>query len=590
MKPSIGLGTGKDIVLEPLPLDENGLPLEIPLQPGDELLPWRKGRIHHRPRLGDATPWRKEKAKSRDTSLDKLQGTESQVKPWTEEAIVLKRTPQIPRETPKEKLEEVELKPAKIEKKEIRRASLEAVDLKHVTKEVTKDVRTEEKIARLEETTAETYVEEEDSRFIKTTKKVDETVQQKKEETKPWTEEKVTLKKAKPDRKEIPRETIEPVELKPSRIVKKDIEKPSLEKVDLKPVPATVTEKVSEEIISKTDYLEQEDTSMLDVSRTEEVRKIKKEKIEEKVEQAKPWTEEKITLKKSKPIRKEVEKETIETVELKPSKVEKLPIRKPSVEKVDLKPIPTAVTEKVTEKITEKTEYLEQEDTSLLDVSKTEELKKLRKEKIEEKPEGPKPWTEEKVTLKKAKPMKKEVEKETLETVELKPSKIIKSEVRKESLETVDLKSVTKEITEKTVKEVHKTDYVEQEDTTLLDVTKDTRVKKLRKESISTEKVEQLKPWTDEKITLKRTKPDKKEIPKEQIETVELKPSRPEKGEIEKPSLEAVDLKPIPKKEVKEVSKKPERKDVLTEEEDTTLLQVSKDTETTVKMINRSRR
>lgn len=98
---------GRDIILEPLTLDENGLPLEsLPLQSGDESLPWRKGRVHHRPRLGDVTPWRK--SKSRDTSLDKLQAVEGQVKPWTEEAVVLKKTPQVPREMPREKLEEVE--------------------------------------------------------------------------------------------------------------------------------------------------------------------------------------------------------------------------------------------------------------------------------------------------------------------------------------------------------------------------------------------------------------------------------------------------------------------------------------------------
>ena len=369
VKPSTDLG--KDIVLEPLATDENGLPLEIALQPGDESLPWRKGRVHHRPRLGDATPWRKATPKSRDTSLDKLQATESLVKPWTEEAVVLKKTPQLPRETTKEKLEEVELKPARIEKRDVEKVSLETVDLKRVTKkEATKGSTTEERVSRLDETTAETYVEEEDSRFVKTTRKVDETAR-KKEEPKPWTEEKVALKKAKPDRREIPRETIEPVELKPSRIVKKV----TLEKVDLKSVPtSSVTETVTEETTSKTEYVEEEDTSMLDLSRTEETRKLRREKVEEKVEQAKPWTEEKVTLKKSKPVRKEVERETVETVELRPSKTEKLPVRKPSLEKVDLKPVPTTVTEK----ITEKTEYLEQEDTSLLDVSKTEEVKKLR--------------------------------------------------------------------------------------------------------------------------------------------------------------------------------------------------------------------
>lgn len=71
---------------------------------------------------------------------------------------------------------------------------------------------------------------------------------------------------------------------------------------------------------------------------------------------------------------------------------------------------------------------------------------------------------------------------------------------------------------------VQKTDYIEQEDTTLLDISKDTQVKKTRKESISVEK-EHAKPWTEEKITLKKAKPEKKEISKETFETVQLKPS-----------------------------------------------------------------
>lgn len=98
-------------------------------------------------------------------------------------------------------------------------------------------------------------------------------------------------------------------------------------------------------------------------------------------------------------------------MELKPSKIEKLPDRKSSLEKVDLKPVPTAVTEKITEKkIIEKTKYFEEEDTALLEVSKTEELKKMKKDKVEEKPEEkPKLWTEEKVTLKKTKPVKKKL-------------------------------------------------------------------------------------------------------------------------------------------------------------------------------------
>lgn len=291
-----------------------------------------------RSRPGEATPWRKRESKSRDTSLDKLQAAESKVKPWTQEEVVLKKTPHVPREVPKEKLEEVELKPAKIEKKEIRRASLEPVGLKPVTKDITKEIKTEEKVTRREETGEEVYVEEEDSRFVKTSRKVDETVQRK-DEPKPWTEEKVTLKKAKLDRKEIPKETIEPVELKSSKIVKKDIRRPSLEKVDLKPVPTTVGEKITEgTVVDKSQYVEEEDTSLLDISRREEVTKLRKEKIEkveEKPEQPKPWTEEKVTLKKSKPVRKEIEKETLETVELKPSKIGKSPIRKPSLEKVD---------------------------------------------------------------------------------------------------------------------------------------------------------------------------------------------------------------------------------------------------------------
>ncbi|KAG7188130.1 hypothetical protein KM043_013353 [Ampulex compressa] len=327
-----GLGTeGKDIILEPL--EQNGLAFKESFQTGDESLFWRRGRVYDRPEPSKDTPWRK--PKSRDTSLDKIRVFEKQIKPWTEEEIVLNKTPRIIRDISKEKLDGIELKPTKLEKKEIKRSSFETAELNSITKKMGKDTTIDEKISRVDKT-SETYVKEEDSCFLKGEYNVDESTTKRREGAKPWTEETITLKKSKPNKKEISKETIEAVELKPSKVIKKDIRKSSLEPVTLKPV---TTER------RKDIHTMEDDTTILKVTSDEllvtQVDKgIKKEdEISLKETEPKPWTEEKISLRSTKVEQKEIRRKSIEQVTLRPVKQEKKMMLQETAETADLRTI-----------------------------------------------------------------------------------------------------------------------------------------------------------------------------------------------------------------------------------------------------------
>jgi len=180
-------------------------------------------------------------------------------------------------------------------------------------------------------------------------KDIDKTVIDKADKTKPWTEEKIILRKSIPIQKEIEKEMIETVELKSSKVTKPIDQKPSLEKIDMKPV---TKEKANiKEIIKSAEYIEQEDTTLLQVS-TE---------MHDIIE-SKPGTSEKLAREK---------KDDIKDVAIFPSK------------------------------------YEEKEDTTLLKVMSEHKTtinidKKKQDEIPQEKPQS-KSWMEEKIILKKTK-------------------------------------------------------------------------------------------------------------------------------------------------------------------------------------------
>ncbi|XP_018337981.1 PREDICTED: titin isoform X9 [Trachymyrmex septentrionalis] len=569
----------ENIILRSLSLDKNDLPFEIQLQPGDESLPWRRGRVL--PRTYDSLPWRKVQTASRDSSLDKLQAFESQIKPWTEEEVILKKAPKVTKDVTTERLEEVQLRPTKVEKKDIHGFNIELIKLKSVPKEATDKIIITEEYAS-DNITTELYKEQEDNTLLKTSRRLDETLSKKEKQEKPrlWSEEQIVLKKIKPK-----------------------------------------TKTTSELDVEKINFLEQEDTSLLSIVKDAEIQKLKKEKpITEKVEQPKPWTEEKIALKKAKPERKEIPKEILETVSLKPLQIVKKDLVESTLDKADLKPILKEEAEAISTITRIDVTTDKKERRASKDVDKT----------IIDKEDKTKPWTEEKIILKKSKPIQKEIEKEIIETVQLKSSKFIKPISPKPDLEKINLKPVIKET--KNNREIDKTaEYVEQEDITLLQVSTemyddiklkaDTRKKLVREEKhidedITTykekeditllkvtsehetnihkkikkqEDVPQEKPqsktWMEEKIILKRTKPEQKEIYKETLEEVSLKPtSRSDKVILKKESIEKVDLKHIKIKSTDLTGVVQQENEPYHEEEDKIIIKMDEDIESTKKI------
>ncbi|XP_023246865.1 titin-like [Copidosoma floridanum] len=298
-------GLSKNII----EFDEEGLPIGTPLQPGDELLPWRKGRVYHRPRPLLTTPWRKVKPRSRDTSTEKLYqkiATVDAVKPWTEEEVVLKKAPQIIKEFPKEKLEEVELRPAKTEKREIQKETLQCVELKPVQKQLKTDDLLLKKLLNEE-------FEDDNQLNIDTES----------EKEKTWKDEKIILKPSKPEKKPIVKEVLEEVELKPVKTEKKDFQKPQLEKVDLKSVKQNENTTFNKLLEGSAIYTETEDSQILkldgDIDKRQQLKPHEKD-----VGKVKPWTQEKISLKKVETGKKELYKEQIETVKLRPLKPQQI--------------------------------------------------------------------------------------------------------------------------------------------------------------------------------------------------------------------------------------------------------------------------
>ncbi|XP_018397088.1 PREDICTED: titin [Cyphomyrmex costatus] len=432
----------KDVILRSLSLNENNLPFEVQFQPGDESLPWqRRGRVPHIPRTYDSLPWRKIQTTSRDSSLDKLKNFESQIKPWTEEEVILKKTPKITKDVTTKRLEEVELKPTKIEKKDIHGFNIETTKLKSVSKEAIDKVKKTIKEYTSDNITTELYKEQMDNTPV-TSRYLDETMSKKEKQEKPrlWLEEQIVSKEMEPK-----------------------------------------TKITSELDVEKISFLGKKDTSLLTIVKDAKMQKLIKEKpITEKAEQPKPWTEERIALKKAKLERKEIRKEILETVLLKPSQVIKKDLVELTLDNAGQKP---------TSKEAEAISIITRIDVTTDKRRPSKEMDKTIIDKIDK----TKSWTEEKVMLKKSKPIQKEVYKETLEEVSLKPTpRSDKKILKKERVEKIDLKRIknkneTIENTNMTgVVQRENIPYYEEEDKIIIQINKDVEsTKKMNSEKKS---------------------------------------------------------------------------------------------------------
>lgn len=581
------------------------------MQPGDETLPWRKGRVTHRPRPTLITPWRK---RPHELTVDEihLQHEEiEKIKPWTEEEVSLKKAPHVEKIIPKEHLEEVELRPAKIEKHEIVPEELEKVELRHVEKQALDAIKlgqphleevygdrmkpwTAEEIhlkraPLVEKIIPKEHLEEVELRPAKIEKhvyareelqKVDlkhfaketiEAIQRSDEvflkeilteKVKPWTEEEVILKKTPHVEKIIPKEHLEEVELKPAKIEKHEIYREELEKVDLKHFA-----KETIEAIQKHDgiYL--------------------KEVLTERV---KPWTEEEVILKKTPHVEKIIPKEHLEEVELKPAKIEKHNILKEELEKVDLRHHEKETTQKQVKQRDLFEKYLEEEDSNFM--KRRTDINIRYDKKSKEKPEEDdkiKPWTQEQIKLKPSKIEKKIFTKQVIEDVHLKPSR--------------QLKRTFDEIEEEEEEEVSQ--FVETEDTSLLNRRKkaEEQIRRLTERSPYSEvedstfikdnkKIEEEKTWRRQKKMPEKSPysevedstfiRDDKKI--EEEKTWRRQKKVPEKS----PYVETEDTKLIKDEKIEETAvswrkqgKKPKNVQPYQELEDKTIFEVKKESE-----------
>lgn len=271
------------------------------------------------------------------------------------------------------------------------------------------------------------------------------------------------------------------------------------------------------------------------------------EKIQETItkQQAQPWTQEKITLKKTAKVKKEVKKETLEEVSLKPTTTKEKEVPKDELEKVDLRHITEQ--QKETLKISKDQLSVDKvrhvEDKTVLQISEAEKTG-LQQQAIA------KDWRKKRVGAKQELEDSRILHLEETEAEKtvpwLKQIKHGKSlEDRKEAIKDVSTdQSLTKQHIEDTT--LLRVTEKETEDTVQQGVAKDWRKprkpseKETSKEGPSEIKVtdqpekpqqalqrapkEEPIPWNKQEIKLKSTTKTKKEVVTEKMEDVQLKP------------------------------------------------------------------
>lgn len=287
------------------------------------------------------------------------------------------------------------------------------------------------------------------------------------------------MKRAPVKPKEIEKEKLESVELKPSKPVKRDIPREQLENVQLRRVSIdkNVQELRQEEVDDLTKHTE--DISIMEI--TKKIDQLTKKDIE--------------TSKQFRDTRQDTDETTLLKLD-KRTEEEKTDLTRTKDEAVPWKRGPKS-------RDTSLDKRINTEDTSLLDISKREDVTTSTQEtpipwkrgpksrdtsldkrtdtddktvldvqqditeetpvtwkrgprsrsrdlSIENKPEELIPWNQQGVKLRPSVRQPKQAQKETLETIELKPTKIVKKEVEHEILEQVDLKRVKVQMTEET--------------------------------------------------------------------------------------------------------------------------------------------
>ncbi|KAJ8952459.1 hypothetical protein NQ314_007535 [Rhamnusium bicolor] len=400
--------------------------------------------------------------------------------PWNKQEIVLKKAPREKKEIPKEKLEEVTLKPTTGERETIPQEKV--ITLEPITKTtelIPKDISRQPKEIKTETTK---LPEESDTKLRPVSKDIPE-------EPIPWNKQEITLRKTSKEKKDISKEKLQDVSLKPtydSDITKQEINE------------AKLTEQVKYEIDSIqhiedkhiTDFKETSETTEDTTLTTKSWRRGKKP-IEEKEklpitdsvdlpkeetetidsekpkaqrprilplgkEEPVPWNQQQIILKKTQREKKEELKDKAEEIDLKDRK-EKIHHEETSetpLQHIEDKSIIRDKPEEIKEtKLETKSWRRGKEHTSreekrdfetevtdkLQDTEITPQLPKQMPAPIEKK-EEPIPWNKQEISLKKTQKVRKEEVKEQMEEVQLKPIKLESSKIETE--ETKGLKEI----------------------------------------------------------------------------------------------------------------------------------------------------
>ncbi|XP_029348564.1 titin-like, partial [Acyrthosiphon pisum] len=400
----------------------------------------------------------------------------------------------------------------------------------------------------------------------------------------PWREETVTLKKTKTQKQPLSKESVEEVTLKPFKkpVVEETAVTEESPETDTTEIVETVVEKVGKRRVRKTktdvkgevqesdEIIEEQKPTIEEVEETPneerkptikelDVTPVEEVSIEQQRKPSVPWREETVTLKKTKTQKQQLPKESVEEVTLKPFKkpvVEDTPVTEESPE-TDTTEIVETIVEKGGKRRVKKTKTVVkgevQESDEIIEEQKPtiEEVEDTPVEEIsteqERKPSVP--WREETVTLKKTKTQKQPLPKESVEEVTLKPFKkpvVEETAVTEESPET-DTTEIVETVVEKVGKrrvrktktdvkgEVQESDEIIEEQKPTIEEVEETpneerkpTIKELDVTPVEEVSIEQQRkpsvPWREETVTLKKTKTQKQQLPKESVEEVTLKP------------------------------------------------------------------
>lgn len=405
--------------------------------------------------------------------------------PWNKQEIKLKPTPREKIEIPKEKIEDVQLKPARRESKTLLQEDSTTIVSEKVK---AKDTEGKTEKAQVEDITTLKLEEKQEETEEKKTKR--EKIRKelpRREEPIPWTQQQIELKPTRRGSK-----TTSEVE---NLLDLQTVEKPSeiLSKVPTKVVEDTSITKIDENAQvkqwRKARRVESEEI-------IETVESKEKSKSVPKREEPIPWTQQQIELKPTPREKKEIPLEKPNEIPLQLTRRGS----KPTEESTDTPSITESGGEKQKGKIKRLAKEHEEES----------EIKVEEKDERRFKPKEPVPWTQEEIKLKPTTRDQKEIPDETLE-VELKSVKHISKSLSKE------LELVIPKPEEAIIEE--------------------TKPIEAEKDEISTKKPikdEQI-PWNKQEIILKKSRRERKEVVKDTVEDVQLKP-------IKKPTSEKTEL------------------------------------------------